>query len=184
MVRRSTAALMVALVIAGCQSAPGSQQAQPAQEEAAPSSAVTTERAAPVRPRTRPDLPAPLELDLEQRHPNGVIVRVHRITFDPTFITVELSAVNGFRDEVTLAADPFTGMTLVDDTGVDYKFIAPDVNDNLRVESGGTLEGQVVFTGELAADARTLTLTLNPGRDGADDSTIFPMFRFPDIPIR
>jgi len=120
-----------------------------------------------------------VEVGQEQRHPTGVLMRVERLTIEPTFVSAEISAVNGYRDPINLAQSPFDGMTLVDDLGTVYNWSQPEENGVLRIEPGGTLEGAVVFLGELNPDASSLTLTTNPDSANFDsDSTIFPSIRF------
>ena len=167
----------LAVVVAGL--AAGCAASEPAPPGTAPASAPTAEVAEPATPRG--GLSAARELNLEQANDEGVSVRLVRAQFEANRIVVDLVVRNGSRNPVALASSPYTGMTLVDDTGASYNFVVPERNKALRVGPGRTYEGQVVFSGALSPEARALTLVTNAGADG---DRYVPRFEFAAIPVQ
>lgn len=134
------------------------------------------------------DLPEDMDgLDLEQRHPNGAVLRVTGISFTPTAMTVDVEAVNGFTQSIRLN-DP--DMQLVDDGQTVYNFVPPEDNTKLEVAPGGTLTGGLTFLGPLDRSATSLRLVVNsydidPINVSEEyDEARTPKFDIDDIPLR
>jgi hypothetical protein len=107
------------------------------------------------------DAPLPADqpnLDLEQRHPNGTVLRVTGISFTQSAMTVSVEAVNGYVEPIKLND---IDMQLVDDLQNVYNFVPPEQNPDLRVDSGGTLTGDLTFLGRLDREATSLRLVVN-----------------------
>jgi len=154
----------------------GSAAASPDEEEESPGG--SDDGASESPEGSDVEMPPPAQLGLEQRHPNGVLVRLESVRYEPTFVSVEVTAVNGYRETVTLASSPFTGATLVDDLGGTYSWLPPRENESLMVEPGATLSGTLVFGGELDDEATSLLLQLNEAQALDEPTTIFPGFEF------
>lgn len=99
-------------------------------------------------------------LDLEQRHPNGSVMRVTSLQFEATSMTLGIEVVNGSDTELRLAS-PLDDVSLVDDLGGIYEFIRPPDNTNLSVPARGTLTGELVYFGILNPEATALRLQTN-----------------------
>lgn len=183
--RRATAGVLVAgFVMAGC----GDDGSEEAGEEPRSEVSVQDGSATTGAPRSRADLPKPVEPDLELRHPNGTVVRVQRVSFAPTSISVDVEAVNGFTKNIALNQ---RGVHLADDLGNGYNFVAPQDNTKLVVASGATLTGTLSFLGPIDRKATSLKLLINTydHDDSVElakeyDRTENPSFEFPPIRIR
>lgn len=125
--------------------------------------------------------------DLEQRHPNGSVLRVLRVTSAGTSTTVEVEAVNGYTKEISLNAK---GIHLVDDRGNGYNFVEPEQNSRLDVPPAGTLTGTLTFLGALDREATSLRLLINTfdADDTVDlesefDKATSPAFQIDGLPV-
>lgn len=146
-------------------------------------SSATTAGSKQPEPTGRP-LPKDQTLNLEQRHANGVVVRLTGIRFTPTSTTVSIEAFNGFTDEVALNERE---MALVDDLDHPYPFRPPADNARLVVKPGETLRGDLAFLGRPDENTTALRLVINslnppreePGRLGS----YYPFDRNPPFVI-
>ncbi len=127
------------------------------------------------------------DLDIQQRHPNGTVLRVLGISLGPTSIAVEVEALNGFTQEITLNGP---GVHLVDDLGNSYNFVEPEQNAQMNVAPGAVLSGTLTFIGRVDKDATSLRLLINTYEpeetvDVADEyeRSTSPAFQIDDIPI-
>lgn len=127
------------------------------------------------------------DLDIQQRHPNGTVLRVLGVVLADTSTSVEIEAVNGFTEEILL--NDF-GIHLVDDLGNPYNFVEPEQNPELTVAPGAVLSGTLTFLGRIEAEAESLRLVINtffPEEtvDVANDFRLSnnPKFQIDDIPI-
>lgn len=127
------------------------------------------------------------DLDIQQRHPNGTVLRVLGVVLADTSTSVEIEAVNGFTEEILL--NDF-GLHLVDDLGNAYNFVEPEQNPELAVAPGAVLSGTLTFLGRIEAEAESLRLVVNtffPEEtvDVANDFRLSnnPKFQIDDIPI-
>ncbi len=78
-------------------------------------------------------------------------------------------------------------MQLVDNLDNVYNFVPPADNPTLRVESGGTLAGELTFLGRLDRSATSLRLIVNSyGTDAVTDTyaqSTNPELEINDIPV-
>lgn len=125
--------------------------------------------------------------DLDQRHPNGTVLRVLGVTSAGTSTTVEVEAVNGFTKEISLNSK---GIHLVDDLGNSYNFVDPEQNAKLAVPPAGTLTGTLTFLGVLDEEAASLRLLVNTfdADDTVDlesefDQATAPAFQIDGLPV-
>jgi len=126
--------------------------------------------------------PYTLDLDLQQSHPNGSSVTLHKLTADGKYIKIEFEAVQSAgTTKLSLDLDDVKYKpSLVDDTGFVYQFIDPEKNKDLRIEAGQVLSGTLVFYGKLKDEAKKLTLTFNKGYENKKDdkNTWNPYYQF------
>lgn len=137
-------------------------------------------------PATAP-LPRDQPLSLEQRHPNGSVLRLTGISFGPTSITLAVEAVNGYTEEIRLNA---LGIQLRDDVGNRYNFVKPEQNSELEILPGATLRGNLTFLGVLDRRATSLRLLVNvfPSEESVDLAnrprlSTSPKFQIDNIPL-
>jgi hypothetical protein len=134
-------------------------------------------------PSAASDLPTDADLDVEARHPNGVVLRLTGVRFAEDRIVLALRADNGGEQDVALAlhqlaADATRRLTLVDDRGTPYAYSPSTDDPRLDVPAGEGIEAEVAFLGRLGDRARTLTLTTNvdaPAGSTDDPRTIAPV---------
>jgi hypothetical protein len=129
-------------------------------------------------------------LDIEQRHPGGVTVRLTRLAFEGNDIAIDAEIINGGDEAVTfIEANHSSGrLRLVDDAGQTYPFIDPEGQgeESVDMEPGDTLEGTLRFRGPLHGQPEQLRLVTNlfdediEGYDISQESdTIYPAFVIP-----
>lgn len=138
-------------------------------------------------PPTSAAPPKKQTLTLEQRHPNGTVLRLTGISFAATSMAITVEAVNGYTEKIQLNSD---GVQLRDSVGNSYNFVAPEQNKNLEILPGATLRGDLTFLGELDRKATTLKLLVNVRRSeesvdlaARSDSSRYPKFQIDNIPI-
>lgn len=127
------------------------------------------------------------DLDIQQRHPNGTVLRVLGVSLADTSTSVKVEAVNGFTEPILL--NDF-GIHLVDDLGNAYNFVEPEQNAELEVAPGAVLSGTLTFLGRIEEGAESLRLVVNTFEadetvDVANDFRLSnsPKFKIDDIPI-
>jgi len=178
-------AWLVCLVVLGCGKKPA--DVTPTQADTVASTRAGTDdeqqkaqlAAQPVGPK----MPASMDLNLEQRHPNGVVLWIRRVAFTPTYIQVSIEAVNGHPSDVHLATVGSDAMKLVDDKDNVYRFRPSKVNKDLTVKTGASLKGDIIFPGSLDARATKLTFINNNGEYRDSEHTTYPAFEIA-IPIQ
>jgi hypothetical protein len=200
MTRVACGAALVAVLLAGCDTGaepgaapsvtPGSPALAPAATEPTPSPH------GPASPTAAPSVSATAGsagttvVDVEQRHPNGSVLRVTGVTVAATSITLQVEVVNGLADRIFLGYSGNT-MRLDDDLGTTYEFLPPPDNEDLEIEGRGTLTGSFVFYGVPDPAATSLRLQSGVSGDGprrtADVQSqsaneTFPVFTV-DIPL-
>lgn len=168
------AALLAPALLAGCDRAPERAGTASSVEPSAAGTSAPATASAPAASASEPTAtgssPAvsgpgrpggdPTPLAIEQRHPNGSVLRVTSLTVEPNAIRVALQVVNGDTRDLTLG---FIGntVTLTDDVGGVYEFIEPPDNPDLEIQPRGTLTGELVFFGVLNPGASSLRLQTN-----------------------
>jgi len=189
--RAAAAAAAVALLLGGCGSSGGDEAAQSgAQTVSTAAQDKSVVQTAPPKTATGPaagGAATSQPLALEQRHPNGTVLRLTRITPAPTSLSLTVEAVNGYTGKIELNS---SGVQLRDDVGNSYNFVEPEQNEDLEILPGATLRGDLTFLGELDRRATSLKLLVNASRskDSIDlasrsSTTTFPEFQFDGIPL-
>lgn len=155
--------------------------ASPSEPESSSPSASASESSSPTAFRP---------LDIEQRHPNGSVLRVTGVAVAPTSITLQVEVVNGLSGPIFLGYVS-NSVLLEDDRGGTYEFIPPADNEDLQIEGRGTLTGEFVFYGVPDEGATSLLMQTNvnasvPARDidvsSQMDNSPYPEFSV-DIPL-
>lgn len=101
--------------------------------------------------------------------PLGLTVRVKRVEMEPdaTVLSVSTSFSSTATNYVNLAdGDTY----LLDGQGNKIMIKRPDDNRYLRITNGQTLEGELVFLGQIPAGTRQVELVLNDGHAPDDTS--------------
>lgn len=131
-------------------------------------------------------LPDTIKID-EEVQDAGVTLTLEDITFKDNHIAVSFHASNTRGHGVKLAGegraegDNLGGITLIDDTGYEYRYIA-DVGDHrIQLFDGEEVTGNISFAGKIQADAKSLTLVFNPDESDSEEK---PEFSFEDIEIK
>jgi len=139
------------------------------------------------RPPTTTTAPKEQALSLEQRHPNGTVLKVTGIAGAATSTTISIEAVNGFTETITLNG---RGIHVRDDVGNRYNFVEPEQNADLELLAGATLTGSLTFLGAIDQKATALRLLVNVydvdesiDLDDRYDRATSPEFQIDDIPV-
>lgn len=132
------------------------------------------------------DLPDPIEINDRVQTETGLIFEVEKITFEEDHIAVDFNADNMSGFSKTLASKGAAqntnlgGITLQDDNGFDYRYVAEHGDARIVVDNQEKVEGTVRFLGRVQDNANTLTLIFNPGNSPEDSA---PNFTYEDIKI-
>lgn len=128
------------------------------------------------------NLPEIIEIDEQIQHEEGVTFTLEQIAFKEDHISVDFNAENhsGFSQYLASAgrakSSDLGGITLQDDTGYDYRYVADEDTDRIQLEDQKKVTGTVSFAGRIQDDAKSLTLRFNP-------DNVEPQFNFEDIEI-
>lgn len=122
----------------------------------------------------RPDPPYSVAVGAQSNHPNGTQLFVEDVTVHQDFVEVQIRAINGAREAVSLNVDNRT--VLMDSATTQYRMMPPRDNRDLRVTEGGVLQGTLVFIGHVAETAEWIELQINPHRASVSDRTRTPNF--------
>ncbi|WP_130859432.1 hypothetical protein [Gracilibacillus phocaeensis] len=128
------------------------------------------------------ELPATIEINEQVQHEDGITLTLEQIAFEEDHITVDFNAENQSGFDQTLASagrakgSNLGGITLQDDTGYDYRYVADDDSDRIQLEDQEKVTGTISFAGRIQEDAQSLTLIFNP-------NNVEPQFDFEDIEI-
>lgn len=128
------------------------------------------------------ELPATIEINEQVQHEDGITLTLEQIAFEEDHITVDFNAENlsGFSKTLASAGrakgSNLGGVTLQDDTGYDYRYVADDDSDRIELEDQEKVTGTISFAGRIQDDAQSLTLIFNP-------NNVEPQFDFEDIQI-
>ncbi|WP_058309023.1 hypothetical protein [Gracilibacillus massiliensis] len=116
------------------------------------------------------ELPETIVIDEQIQHEEGVTFTLEQINFKEDHITVDFNAENftGYSQYLASAGrakgQNLGGITLEDDTGFDYRYIADEDSDRIELEDQEKVTGTVSFAGRIQEDATSLTLVFNPDR--------------------
>lgn len=140
----------------------------------------TSGPAAPAAATAVPDKPVPtaapavagtrkVALNVQGSSPLGLTVRVKQVEFtaDATILQVSISYAGNATGYLNLAE---TETYLRDAAGTRILLKRPADNKYLRISSGETLEGEMVFLGSMPADTRQLEFVINDGQAPDDMS--------------
>ncbi|SHM74274.1 hypothetical protein [Gracilibacillus kekensis] len=114
------------------------------------------------------ELPETIVIDEQIQHEEGVTFTLEQINFKEDHITVDFNAENftGYSQYLASAGrakgQNLGGITLEDDTGFDYRYIADEDSDRIELEDQEKVTGTVSFAGRIQEDATSLTLIFNP----------------------
>lgn len=100
----------------------------------------------------------------------GVVVRVKEVLVAEDATLVTISASYAGETSFLNLADTDSGTYLQDENGQKFPLRKPDENKWLRVVSGDTMHGRLVFLGVVAPESKKLKLVFNAGNTG-DDTT-------------
>ena len=128
-----------------------------------------------------------VQVDQEQRHPNGTQVRLTGLAVDEQTIKAQVEVINGGDQEVVLNMwGEDTAIT--DDQGGRYPLLAPEDNTDLEVEAGSSMVGELVFAGRVPPEVSSLELVFNavdgkPADAGFADVAMAPRLAFTDLEL-
>ena len=135
------------------------------------------------------NLPETIEINEQIQNPVGVNFILEKITFEEDHITVDFNAQNHTGYITHLASggrargSNLGGITLEDDTGYVYRYVADNDSDRIRLDDGEQVTGTISFAGRIQDDAKSLTLIFNP--EASDEgSASMPKFSFENIEIK
>ena len=103
-------------------------------------------------------------LNLEERHPNGTVLRVHGVAFNSDTIAVQMAVTNSHHNKIKLNelwATTESTMILEDNLGNAYRVTPPPGNQEIEVDPGTTARGEFIFSGKVGPSTNSLTLTTN-----------------------
>jgi hypothetical protein len=128
-------------------------------------------------------------LDVEVRHPNGVVLRVSTIAFQGDDVVLDTEVVNSSRDAITFHPGNYASnrLRLLDDAGQEYNFVETQEDQPIDLAPGETLSGTMAFRGPLLGQPEQLRLVTNVYSEDVDawrledelDSSIYPGFVVP-----
>lgn len=132
------------------------------------------------------NLPDTIEIYDVTHTDTGVSLELESISFEDDHIAVDFNAENQSGFEITLASlgsaigDNLGGITLQDDTGHDYRYVAEAEESFINLEDQEKVNATIRFVGTIQDDAKTLTLKFNP----EVDNVVAPKFSYEDIEIK
>lgn len=114
--------------------------------------------------------PLDADLDIETRHPAGVVIRLNRIAFEGNDILLGAELINGARWSVKLHDDghPWNLLRLVDEAGQEYHYVETDEGD-LVLEPGESVTGTLAFRGPLVGRSERVRLVINTRPSAVDN---------------
>lgn len=122
----------------------------------------------------------PMALDMVGQHESGMVVRLTGIQAKPTETIVNAEFVNGAESDK--AMNQFgRGTYLQTVEGRKLALSAPPGNENLSIEAGARMDGELVFMGRIPEDDSIL-LMINEGEENSNRVDATPGFRF-EIPL-
>lgn len=98
----------------------------------------------------------------------GVVVRVKEVLVAEDVTLVTISASYAGETNFLNLADSDSGTYLQDENGQKFPLRRPDDNKGLRVMSGDTMHGRLVFLGVVAPTSKKLKLVFNEGAAGTN----------------
>lgn len=168
-VPRPLIAIAASLALGACSN--GEEAATPVAGEAA------VDASAPVTARPRETRSVPV--DIQGVTDVGATVRIKQIDLaeDATVIDVSVSFSSNMTNNVEMAS---TNTFIETPAGQRLMLKEPDGNPNLNIVKGDTMEGRLVFLGEVPANADRIFVVFNQG--STSDSIIGPYLRL-EVPL-
>ena len=122
-------------------------------------------------------------LDIQVAHPNGVVLQLTSLQSRPTETVVGVRVINGRDREIRLNrfSNNRDGYIVVD-SGERIYLSPPPTNPRLSIQTGQTLEGELVFLGRLP-QGQSAILVLNENSSTDSEHSTNPAFRI-DLPLQ
>jgi hypothetical protein len=133
--------------------------------------------------------PAPVDLDVEMRHPAEIVLRVSRLSFEGDDVVVDAEIINSSRNEVTFHPGNWSSgrLRLVDDAGQEYNFVEPAEDEPILLTPGETVTGSLAFRGPLQGEPAVVRMVNNVHTGSLDtwspddetEGSTYPVFVVP-----
>lgn len=121
----------------------------------------------------------PVKLGIQENHANGGVLSLNSIQVKPTETVMNVTYVNGHTNDIQLNWS--TKKTFLTTGGRKF-YLSPPVGDSdVRVRSGATMTGDLVFMGAVP-ETRELQLVVNDGMERSGEYSSIPGFLV-DIPV-
>ncbi|SHH77854.1 hypothetical protein [Marivita hallyeonensis] len=116
----------------------------------------------------------PILVDLQQTHPNGVILQVSSVQAGLSETVVSVQVINGFKREIRLLSrrnDSF----IASEDGTRLFLSPPEDNERFELPAMTKLEGELVFLGRLP-ETDNVTFVLNDDAGSSSENSHTPRF--------
>ena len=123
----------------------------------------------------------PQPLDIQQPHPNGVVLQLTSLQAKPTETIMVATIINGDDQEQSLNRVNNKNTYIVTGDGSKLYLSPPTSNPRLLVPAGQRMQAELVFLGRLPQGGNA-TLFINEGSASDSEYTTSPGFRIP-LPI-
>lgn len=120
----------------------------------------------------------PMPLDIQQAHPNGVVLQLDSIQAKASETVITATIINGDDGEQSLNSYNNKNTYLVTADGSKLYLSAPTANPKLQVPAGQKMQAELVFLGRLTKGG-SATLIVNDGNGTDNEYTSQPGFRIP-----
>lgn len=120
----------------------------------------------------------PMALDIQQAHPNGVILQLDSIQAKPSETVITATITNGDDSEQSLNRNNNKNTYIVTGDGSKLYLSPPTANPKLQVPAGQKMQAELVFLGRLPKGG-SATLFINNGDNTDSEYTSQPGFRIP-----
>lgn len=121
----------------------------------------------------------PMRLNVQERHPNGGVLKLNSIQVKPTETVVNITYVNGHTRDVQLNWLSNSKRTYLIADGRKFSVSPPVTDDHIRVMAGATITGDLVFLGAVP-ETQGLQLVVNEN-GGTGEQSSNPRFVI-DVP--
>lgn len=122
----------------------------------------------------------PMALDMVGQHDSGMVVRLTGIQAKPTETVINVEFVNGAESDKSM--NQFGRSTYLQTSdGGKLALSAPPGNENLSIETGARMNGELIFLGRIPEDD-SIMLMINEGEEDSNRVDATPGFRF-EIPL-
>lgn len=121
----------------------------------------------------------PIAIDVQQAHPNGVVLQLVSLQAKPSETIIKAIVTNGDDQEQAFNRWGNNKQTyIVAEDGTKLYVSPPASNEKLEVPAGQRMEAELVFLGRLPQGS-TATLIINDGQQTDNQHTTTPGFRIP-----